>query len=263
MKNFCLQAKNNTLCQLLDIWPYGVERNWRCLLGHCVALPVCQTFIVMVAAMSQVIFGDYNPINALQQFAGGPLLVAIMLFILLGQWTTNVATSVLPGAFILINSITTCFKKKIPYFVACLLRCLIPAVVQPWLLLDQFQAWLGVMGSVYGPLAGVIFADYYLIRKRRVNVPDLYKKDGQFAGMQGWNWCGIIAVVAGSIVGYLSGSYAMVFGTSLALVVYYVMMKSWWIKKFPQAEIESNYDDKYLGISNYNYWDDVAEKAEI
>lgn len=233
------------------------KRNWRCLLGHCVALPLCQTFIVMVAAMSMVIFGTYNPIDALQKFAGGPLLIAIMLFILLGQWTTNVATSVLPSAFILINSISTVLNKKLSYFIACLLCCVIPAIVQPWLLLDQFQAWLGIMGGVYGPLCGLILADYYCLRHRRVNMYDLYKKNGQFYGMKGWNWAGIIGLVAGFILGNFAGVYSWAVSVIVSGIIYLILQKAWWSKKYPQEEVISGYDDKYLGISNNNYWEDI------
>ncbi len=233
------------------------KRNWRCLLAHCVALPICQTFIVMVAGMSMIVFGTYNPIDALQEFAGGALLIAVMLFILLGQWTTNVATSVLPGAFILISSITTLTKKRIPYFVACLLCCVIPAVVQPWRILDQFQAWLGIMGGVYGPLCGLILADYYFLRRRRVNVPELYISDGQYAGIKGWNFVGIIGLIIGFVCGMFSGSYSWMVAVLTAGISYLILQKVWWIKKFPQKEIESGFDDKYLGVSNNNYWEDI------
>lgn len=237
------------------------KRNWRCLLAHCVALPVCQTFIVMVAGMSMIIFGTYNPIEALQEFAGGPLLIAVMLFILLGQWTTNVATSVLPSAFILISALTTVFKKKIPYFAACLLCCIIPAIIQPWRILDQFQAWLGIMGGVYGPLCGLMIFDYYFLRHRRINVPDLYKIDGQFTGMRGWNWAGIIALVIGFVCGNLAGIYSWAVAVAAAGISYLILQKVWWLKKYPQEEIDSGYDDKYLGVSNNNYWEDID--AEI
>jgi NCS1 family nucleobase:cation symporter-1 len=236
------------------------KRNWRCLLAHCVALPICQTFIVMVAGMSMVIFGTYNPIEALQSFAGGPLLIAIMLFIVLGQWTTNVATSVLPGAFILLNSLSTIIKTKIPYWVACALCCIIPAVIQPWRILDQFQAWLGIMGGVYGPLCGVIIFDYYFLRRRRINMPDLFIKDGQYAGFRGWNFAGIIAIAVGFVCGMLTGVYSWPISVATAGISYMILSKVWWIKKYPQKEIESGYDDKYLGVSVGNYWQDIDAK---
>lgn len=236
------------------------KRNWRCLLAHCVALPLCQTFIVAIAGISMVIYGTYNPIEALQNFAGGPLLMAIMLFIVLGQWTTNVATSVLPSAFILMSALSTVVKRNIPYWLACVLCCVIPVVIQPWRILDQFQAWLGIMGGVYGPLCGLIIFDYYFLRRRRVNVPDLFITNGQFAGLHGWNLAGMIALVVGFACGMATGIYSWMVAVATAGVVYLLLSKYWWIKKYPQKEIESGYDDKYLGISVGNYWQDIDAK---
>jgi NCS1 family nucleobase:cation symporter-1 len=43
-------------------------------------------------------------------------------------------------------------------------------------------------------------ADYYVTRRRRLNVPDLYQSNGQYRYWNGFNWAGIAAwIVAGSV----------------------------------------------------------------
>ncbi|KAF6829998.1 NCS1 nucleoside transporter [Colletotrichum plurivorum] len=66
-------------------------------------------------------------------------------------------------------------------------------VVQPWSLLNSASSFLTVVGSFnvfLGPLMGIMFADYLLIRGRTMKLTDLYGDSPRsiywYAG--GWNW---------------------------------------------------------------------------
>lgn len=86
-----------------------------------------------------------------------------------------------------------------------------------------------------------MIADYYLIRRRRVNVPDLYSMTGQFRYSAGINWAGMIAwLVAGGIAAWYA-DHAFIIGFPLGLVLYYVLMKTMVLPGNPQAEIESGF----------------------
>ena len=37
--------------------------------------------------------------------------------------------------------------------------------------------FLGGLGAFLGPLFGIVMADYWLLRKQRINVPELYTTD--------------------------------------------------------------------------------------
>jgi NCS1 family nucleobase:cation symporter-1 len=53
-------------------------------------------------------------------------------------------------------------------------------VITPWNLYNSpvvVNYFLGGLGALLGPLFGVIMADYWLLRKARVNVPALYTED--------------------------------------------------------------------------------------
>ena len=72
--------------------------------------------------------------------------------------------------------------------------------------------------------------------------------------MKGYNPAGLIAwLVAGAIaIKFLSIAYLV--GLPLGFIIYYVLMKLWIIPKYPQVEIDSNYDDKYLSTSVNQDW---------
>ena len=42
--------------------------------------------------------------------------------------------------------------------------------------------------SFMGPLAGVMCSDYYLVRKGKLNVKELYNPNGLYRYTHGWNW---------------------------------------------------------------------------
>lgn len=124
----------------------------------------------------------------------------------------------------------------------------------PWKILDQLFVYLGYFGTFLSALAGIMLCDYYVIRRRRLNVQELYRADGQYRYHGGVNLCGIAAWGIGTLAAHFGTNYGYFFGFPVAFIVYYAMMKLWYLKRFPQVEVDSGYDAKYLGISVGNDW---------
>ena len=65
--------------------------------------------------------------------------------------------------------------------------------------------FLGGLGALLGPLFGIVMADYWLLRKRRINVPELYTTDpgGTYFYSRGINLRAIGALIpaAGDLAG--------------------------------------------------------------
>lgn len=234
--------------------PVG-ERNWfkrnlPCILAHLVALPATQTFVIMIGGLSLITLRNWNPIEALQTTASGITLLLFMVLIVFAQWSTNTAASILPGAMTFMNA----SRGRLSFPVAAVIVGILALVCMPWEIMARFGNFLNIMGSVYGPIAGINIADYYCLRRRRLNVPDLYRADGQFAGAGGWNFAGIIALLIGVVAGLVLGRIAFLGSLAVAGIAYYFLAKYWWFTKYHQAEIEANFDDKYLGISVGHEW---------
>jgi NCS1 family nucleobase:cation symporter-1 len=73
--------------------------------------------------------------------------------------------------------------------------------MQPWRLLADpsgyvFQ-WLGGYSGGLGSIAGVLIADYWLIRRRHLELPDLYRLRGVYTYAGGWNWRAVVATLLG------------------------------------------------------------------
>ena len=235
--------------------PVG-ERNWfkrniNNWVPQFATLPIIETFIAVIGAISYLTTGNWNPVEVIQAQAHGVTLIILLVMVILAQWSTNTAANLVPPAMCFTNAGA---RWNLPYKVAVLIAGLIGVCVMPWKILDQLYTYLGYFGSFLSALAGIMICDYYVIRHRRLNVQDLYKKDGQYRYHGGINWCGIIAWILGTVAANLFSDYGYLFGFPTGFVVYLILTKAWYLKKFPQAEIESKFSDDYLGISVGKEW---------
>ncbi|RVX68450.1 hypothetical protein B0A52_07450 [Exophiala mesophila] len=102
-----------------------------------------------------------------------------------------------------------------------LMSCL-AFIVQPWQLLNgasKFLTVLGGYGVFLGPMTGVMFADYFFLRGRKIKLTDLYKSDNQsvYWYWKGANWRPFIAWIMGVWVTVPGFAQFVRYGTSRSL----------------------------------------------
>ncbi len=124
------------------------------------------------------------------------LLVAVLaLFgIAVATISVNIAANVVSPA----NDFANLAPRKISFKTGGLITGLLGLAIMPWKLLASADAyifnWLIGYSALLGPIAGVMIADYWLLRKRELDVPDLYRVGGRYPR---WNPAAMIALVAG------------------------------------------------------------------
>ncbi|MGB8000059.1 MAG: NCS1 family transporter [Anaerobacillus sp.] len=227
-----------------------VKRNKGTLVGSMVALPITQTFMVIIGGVSYIAVSNYDPVVALQEAATGLVLGILLLMIVLAQWSTNVSANLVPAATIFSNV----GGPKVPFWAGVFIAGIIGSVVQPWSLFNILIPILLVVGGILSAIVGILFCDYYILRKRRVNVPDLYEKHGQYRYANGVNVAGFISWIVGGVAAYYLSNYSFLVGFVVGAATYFVLAKYWWFKKYEQAEITEPSDEKYLGITVGRDW---------
>jgi nucleobase:cation symporter-1, NCS1 family len=73
-------------------------------------------------------------------------------------------------------------------------------VSTPWNIIKNaagLLAFLSGYSCLMGPLAGTMVSDYYLIKKRKLNIHELYKDHGIYWYNGGWNWRAYTAFIIG------------------------------------------------------------------
>jgi NCS1 family nucleobase:cation symporter-1 len=76
--------------------------------------------------------------------------------------------------------------------------CIVGLVIQPWRFLTQATTFLSVIGSFsvfIAPMTGILVCDYWLVRRRKIKIPDLYTPDGIFWYNYGLNWKAFLVFV--------------------------------------------------------------------
>ena len=110
-------------------------------------------------------------------------------------------------------------------------------VITPWHLYSSPGAifyFLGGLGALLGPLFGVIFTDYYLIRRQHVSIEELYLDDprSRYYYRGGWNpkalIAGIVAAVFSLFVALYKpwaewSAFSWFVGVIIAAVLYYAI----------------------------------------
>ncbi|MGP1907249.1 NCS1 family transporter [Metabacillus sp. JX24] len=241
-----------------------MERNWfkrnrSQIAGNLIAYPIVQTFMVVIGAVSYIAVTNYDPVVALQQSATGIVLGVLLIMIVLAQWSTNTSANLIPAATIFSNI----GGPKVPFWAGVAVAGLIGIVVQPWSLFGVIIEILLVVGGILSAICGILISDYYLLRKRRVNVKDLYETEGQYKYYKGINAAGYIAWIAGGAAAVIFKDYSFIIGFTAGGASYYFLAKYWWFKKYAQAEITDPDDSKYLGITAGNDWIiDLEEEYE-
>ncbi|MGA7318812.1 MAG: cytosine permease, partial [Silvibacterium sp.] len=80
----------------------------------------------------------------------------------------------------------------------------------PWRLMASFHnyifGWLVGYSALLGPVAAIMIADYFLIRRTRLDMESLYRRGGVYEYRNGINPRAMIALVAG-VVCALTGRF--------------------------------------------------------
>lgn len=236
-----------------------LKRNKSSIVGSVIALPLTQTFMVIIGGVAYIAVSNYDPVVALQEAASGIVLGILLLMIIFAQWSTNASANVIPAATIFSNV----GGPKVPFWAGVFIAGIVGSIVQPWSLFDILIPLLLIVGGILSAIVGILFADYYLLRKRRVNVPDLYEENGQFKYFHGVNLAGFIAWIAGGTASYFLTNYSFIVGFIVGAAVYYVLAKYWYFNKYQQAEIIDPDDEKYLGITVGRDWVITEGKQEM
>lgn len=227
-----------------------VSRNRNVFLAQLLALPVTQALIAGIGGVSFIATGNWNPVEVIQGESQGFSLIILLLLVVLAQWSTNNSANLIPSALTFVNLA----PRVMNYKVAVALAGVVGTLCFPWEILNNLFVFLGYYGAFLSAIGGIMVADYYILRRRRMNVPDLFKSNGQYRFWGGFNPAGLLSwAIAGGLAAWYS-QYAFLIGFPLGAVLYLVLMKVLVLHGNPQAEIDSGYSDEYLATSEGVSW---------
>ncbi|AES81964.1 putative purine-cytosine permease [Medicago truncatula] len=162
------------------------------------------TFVgIVVTSSTKIIFGHVisNPIQLLGKIGGFVTTILAILGISLATITTNIAANVVAPANALVNLSPMWFNFRR----GAILTAFLGIAFQPWKLLKSSESfvytWLVGYSALMGPIGGIILVDYYLVKKTKLSIGDLYSRNhyGAYYYTKGFNVAAIVALVFGML----------------------------------------------------------------
>ncbi|MFD4124917.1 NCS1 family nucleobase:cation symporter-1 [Streptomyces globisporus] len=150
--------------------------------GNVIGIPVNMVFfavIVIVLSGAQFKLDGHvitSPTDIVRTIPNMFLLATASLALI----ALTVAVNLLANFVAPIYALIDLFPRRLDFRRAGVVSAVAGLVILPWNLYNSpvvVNYFLGGLGALLGPLFGVIMADYWLLRRSRVNVPALYSED--------------------------------------------------------------------------------------
>ena len=209
------------------------------IVGQAFGLPVAMTLYSFIGiactSASVAIFGTavWSPIELIGRFHQPLVAFIALITILVATLNVNLGANVVSPS----NDFSNLAPRLISFRTGGLITGFLGLAMMPWKLMSTFGSyvfgWLVGYSALLGPVAGIMVADYFLIRRTRLDLYSLYHRGGPYEYSRGVNPRALISLVVGifvALVGLIVPAlrplydYAWFVGFFLSAAVYYLTM---------------------------------------
>jgi NCS1 family nucleobase:cation symporter-1 len=221
-----------------DFARYGASNRAQ-LKGQAFSLPLSMTAIAFVAicvtSVAMVSFGEaiWYPEQLLTKFPK-PIIFIGGIVIALSSIMVNVVANLVAPA----RAMENLYPRRLSFAAGAMATGLVAVVMQPWYILENFNHFifdiLNFFGVLIGPMNGIALADYWVVRKKRISLQELYNPKGKYNYKAGFNphaitslLLGMCIPLIGHVVPTLSfmSENALMFGMAISWVAYILLMR--------------------------------------
>jgi NCS1 family nucleobase:cation symporter-1 len=152
---------------------------------------------VVVTSATIVVFGEaiWDPVALMSRLGNKTLSVIALLTLAVATLSTNIAANVVSPC----NDFSNLSPRRISFRTGGIITAFIGIVMMPWKLLADptgyIFTWLIGYSALLGPIAGIMIADYFILRRRHLDVVQLYDPHGRYRYTGGYHLPGLAALV--------------------------------------------------------------------
>lgn len=219
-----------------------VKTQKQMTLGNFLGLPVSLAIFSMIAlvitAGTVVVFGETltNPTDIIARVDSLTLTIIAAITFFAATVGINLVANFIPPAYDIANLAPDRISARTGGFITAGIAFFIGALWVAFISQVGIAGFVDTLGAVLAPLYGIIVADYYLIRKQKLNLQDLFSaaEDASYYYDGGWNRKAMAAFAVASIfsiatvwvpsLGIFNG-YSWIFGALLGAVFHYFLMR--------------------------------------
>ena len=177
-----------------------------------------------------------NPTDIVGKFDNTSITVIAIFFIIISSASTNLVANFIPSQYSLINFLPNSLNLKSASYLILIASFFVGIF---WLtVLSQIGvlSFVDTLSSFFGPLFGVMIADYYLINSKSISNKDIYSTEAKsiYYFSKGWHIKGLYSMLIGFIFSASSiwnpnlmflQSFAWIIGAIISLITYYLLTK--------------------------------------
>ncbi len=208
------------------------------LVGQAFGLPVAMVLYsflgIAVTSASTVVFGRpiWSPVVLLGMFHQPLIAFLGLIALLVATLNVNIGANVVGPS----NDFSNLAPKWISFRTGGLITGTLGLAIMPWRLVassHDYLGWLVNYSGLLGPVAGIMVADYFLVRRTQLDSYSLYRRGGIYEYRNGFNLAALIALffgiavaLVGKFVPELDWLFKMAWfvGFFLSGGIYYVLM---------------------------------------
>ncbi len=183
------------------------------IVGQMIGLPPSMTafaFVgVVVTSATAIVYGRtiWDPVALAGRFHSPLMVSAAMLAVAVSTLATNIAANIVSPA----NDFSHLWPAGIDFKRGGYITGVIGILIFPWKLLSDptgyIYTWLIAYSALLGPIGGIMIVDYFLLRRLRLFVDELYSRVGRYWYTGGFNYSAIVALLCGilpNVPGFLT-----------------------------------------------------------
>ena len=176
--------------------------------GNFLGLPVnflvFSLLVVVTAAATVPVYGELitDPVQTVARIDSITVVIIAMLTFVVATIGINIVANFVSPAF----DFSNVAPQRISWRTGGMIAAVGSVLITPWNLFNSPETihyTLDVLGAFIGPLYGVLIADYYLVKQRRVVLDDLYTMEaaGTYHYRNGVNPAAVIATAVSALIG--------------------------------------------------------------
>lgn len=179
------------------------------IVGQFIGLPGTMIFysfvgifvtIAAVMAFKDILIiedAPWDPVSLVAKFKTPWVVIFAQVAMIIATLSTNIAANVIAPA----NAFSNLFPQKISFRGGGIITGIIGILICPWWLMDEISGILIFISGLLGPVLGVLLCDYFLLRKRTLQLNELYRPNGLYSyNGTGFHKAGMLALFAGVLI---------------------------------------------------------------
>ncbi|HYD00171.1 MAG TPA: cytosine permease, partial [Phycisphaerales bacterium] len=160
-----------------------------------------------VVVLSHITSSTPPPGHAAPLIDSGAVRVTVAVLALLGVGIATLATNIAANVVSPANDFANTAPRLISFKTGAVITGVLGFLMMPWKLINNPDTyifeWLIGYSALLGPIAGIMITDYWIVRGRRLDVADLYRPRGRYAGVNAVAVVALVAGVAPNVPGFL------------------------------------------------------------